>query len=464
VNSVATKFDNWLLSLKDRRVAVLGIGISNTPLIRLLVRAGAKVTACDRRSQQDLGEIVQELSGEGVDLHLGPDYLYGLDFDIIFKTPGMRYDLPPLVEARKKGAVVTSEMEVFFELCPAKIFAVTGSDGKTTTTTLIYEILKKQGFTCHLGGNIGTPLLPVTGQINSGDFAVVELSSFQLQTMTTSADVAVITNLTPNHLDIHRDMDEYVGAKKNIFLYQSKEERLVLNLDNDITRGFAPLAKGKVEYFSMKQPVGNGVFLQDGVIMRARDGKTQDIIKQSDIRLPGRHNVENYMAAIAAVYDYVGKDAIYDVATKFNGVEHRIELVRELGGVRYYNDSIASSPARTMACLNSFNQKVILIAGGYDKKLPFDELGRAITKHVKALVLVGATAGKIEESVKSQAEYDPACLPIVRCQDLRQALKEASHRACEGDVVVLSPACASFDMFKNFEERGQLFKELVNAL
>ena len=447
-------------ALRGRRIAVLGIGVSNRPLIRMLLARGLDVAAYDKTPREALDDEVLQLERDGAALHLGADYLDGLDADVIFRTPGMRPDLPQIKRLTDRGAVLTSEMEAFFAVCPCKLIAVTGSDGKTTTTTLIAEILKHAGRTVWLGGNIGTPLLPQAERMQPEDVAVVELSSFQLMTMTQSADVAVVTNLAPNHLDVHRDMAEYVAAKENVFLHQSPDGLLVLNMDNAITNGFAAKARGRVVKFSRLGVPEHGVYLQDGVIFR--DGKK--IMDAADIRIPGVHNIENYMAAACAVEGLASDADIDAVARSFAGVEHRIELVREFCGVRYYNDSIASSPSRTIAGLHSFPQKVILIAGGYDKHIPFDALGGEICTHVKTLILCGATADKIRAAVTGAENYAPGQPEILQAGDLAQAVRMAKDAAAPGDVVTLSPACAAFDQFKNFMVRGARFKELVRAL
>lgn len=447
-------------SLKDKRVIVLGIGVSNRPLIRMLLSYGIKTIACDKTEREALEPEVLELEQAGAELHVGASYLEDLHGDIVFRTPGMHPDIPALQLLRSKGAVVTSEMEAFFAVCPCKIIAVTGSDGKTTTTTLISEMLKQAGHTVWLGGNIGQPLLPLAEQMKQEDFAVVELSSFQLMNMKQSPHIAVVTNLAPNHLDVHKDMAEYVGAKENIYLHQTSADRLILNLDNEITFSFAQKAASQTCFFSIKEKLENGACLSDGNIFLY--GK--QVLRRDEIRLPGSHNVENYMAAICAVKDFVTADDIQYVAKNFAGVEHRIEFVRELHGIRFYNDSIASSPSRTIAGLHAFDRKVILIAGGYDKQIPFDCLGPEIVKHVKLLVLCGATAKKIKDAVTAAPEYCADMPEIVLTQDLEEAVRTAFCHGKDGDIVTLSPACAAFDQFKNFMVRGKKYKELVFAL
>ena len=453
----------YLNSLKNKTVAVIGIGVSNTPLLRLLLKNGIAVTACDKRLREDLGALADELEQGGAKLQLGADYLEGLDQDVIFRTPGMRPDVPQLLAAKEKGSVITSEMEVFFDVCPCSIIAVTGSDGKTTTTTMIAELLRASGRTVHVGGNIGKPLLSEAGDMNSSDSVVLELSSFQLMTMTKSPHICVVTNLSPNHLDMHKGMEEYVASKENIFLYQSEHDVAVFNLDNDITREQASRAKGAVRMFSRCSTVENGVYLRGDEIVRCHDGVETVVMTTADIKLPGIHNVENYMAAVAALDGLVDDETIRTFAREFGGVEHRIELVRTLEGVRYYNDSIASSPTRTIAGLRSFKEKLILIAGGYDKNIPFDELGPEVVERVKVLVLCGATADKIRAAVEAAPGYEAGKPVIATASDLTEAAELARRHAVEGDVVTLSPACASFDQFPNFMARGKAFKAIVNG-
>ncbi len=456
-------FDTWLASLSSRSVTVVGMGVSNLPLIRLLAGHGVKVTACDKcpRERFDNPALLTELEGQGVTLHMGEDYLENLSGDYIFRSPGIRPDIPAFEQAKARGSIITSEMETFLEVCPCPVIAVTGSDGKTTTTTIIYKLLQAAGYTVHVGGNIGHPLLAETGSIAPTDRVVLELSSFQLMTMRRSPSVAVITNLSPNHLDWHTGMEEYVAAKENIFLWQNQDCKLVLNYDNDITRSLAPKAKGRVVWFARQTTPPSGVTLEgENIVVKGE----RTVLNTGDILLPGVHNWENYMAAIAAVDGLVDDETIRSFARTFGGVEHRIELCRELDGVRYYNDSIASSPTRTVAGLRSFSQKLILIAGGYDKHLDYTPLGPEIVAHVKALVLTGATAPKIRQAVEQAKGFDPEALHIYDGYDFAGAVAKAHEIAQPGDVVILSPASASFDQFKNFMVRGETFKRIVSEL
>jgi len=461
-NKIVSFFD----SVKGKTVAFCGIGGSNLPLIRLFKKYGANVLACDRREKDALGENADKAEEYGATLRLGDDYLKNLGADIIFRTPGMKFYMPELVEARNNGAVVTSEMEVFFDLCPCKIIAVTGSDGKTTTTSVIAEMLKAQGYNVRLGGNIGKPLLPEIEEVQPDDIAVVELSSFQLISMRKSPDVAVVTNLAPNHLDIHKDMQEYIDSKKNIILHQNAFGKAVLNFDNDIAYSFLSDVRGSAYLFSRKNSVSNGACLNDkGEIVMNENGKETIIMKASEIKIPGLHNVENYLAAICAVWGMVDAQTIRKVAMEFGGVEHRAELVRELDGVKYYNDAIGTSPTRTVkGMLSLFEQKIILIAGGYDKKIPYDDMGKVVPSTVKVLILFGATADKIEAATKNAPDYTEGNPKIIRVSNMEEAVAAARENAVEGDIVAMSPASASFDMYKNFAEKGIHFKKIVNEL
>lgn len=450
-------------SIRNKRVAVIGIGVSNTPLLDMLLAEGIRVTACDKRTRAQMGQQTEELERRGCTLHLGEDYLKGLDADVIFRTPGLRPDVPEIAACVACGADLTSEMEVFFRVCPCPIIAVTGSDGKTTTTTIIAELLKSAGKRVWVGGNIGHPLLCEADGMLQTDYAVLELSSFQLMTMTRSPHIAVVTNLAPNHLDMHRDMAEYVAAKENIFRHQSRGDIAIFNGDNAITAEQSARAPGKVRTFSRRGEAADGVFLRGEDIVCRSGGQERVIMTTGDIKIPGVHNVENYMAAIAAVDGLVPDEVIRSFARSFGGVEHRIELVRTYRGVRYYNDSIASSPSRTIAGLRSFKEKVILIAGGYDKHIPFDVLGPEVVAHVKLLVLCGATAEKIRASVENAPGYAPGKPEILDVTPFTAAVEAARDWAQPGDVVTLSPACAAFDQFKNFAERGRFFKSIVNG-
>ena len=462
------KLENIKKFIKGKYVAIMGMGVSNTPLIKYLMDLDANITVFDKKTEDELGKsLIEEYLLQGVQFSLGEDYLNNLHgYDVIFRSPGIRPDIPPIQKEIDRGAMLTSEIEQLIELCPAKVIGVTGSDGKTTTTTLIYKMLVEEGHHCYLGGNIGTPIFAQIDEMTPEDIIVLELSSFQLMTLRKSPNISVVTNVSPNHLDIHKSYQEYIDAKKNIFKYQTENDIVVLNYDNDITRDFSVEAKGEVRFFSRRQKLEKGVMLEDNEIKIVDGSKKESVINIDDILLLGMHNVENACTAIAAVKDLVKVDTIVKVLTTFKGVEHREEFVRELNGVKWYNDSIGSSPTRTIAGLASFKEKVILIAGGYDKHLDYTDMGKYILDHVKILILLGQTKEKIKQAtLKEQKERDNGeVLPIFECSTLEEAVEIAYKNSVNGDIVFFSPASASFDMFKNFVERGRKFKDLVNNL
>ncbi|MBS4958632.1 MAG: UDP-N-acetylmuramoyl-L-alanine--D-glutamate ligase [Clostridium sp.] len=447
--------------INGKSVAVVGLGVSNIPLINFLVELGANVTGFDMKSEEALGEVAVDFKKKGVKLELGEKYLEKLTgYEVVFKTPSMRIDCEALVRSKKEGAYITSEMEEFVRYCKGKIYAITGSDGKTTTTTIISKLLEAQGYKTWVGGNIGTPLFSNIEEIEENHMVVLELSSFQLMTMNLPVDVAVVTNLAPNHLDMHKDMQEYIDAKKNIFLYQNNDSVLVLNRENDITYGFESEAKGEIREFSSKRVLNNGAYFDEGILYL--DGNV--VCKKDDIVIKGMHNVENYLAAFAATKDNVEIETMKKVAESFAGVEHRCELVREVNGVKYYNDSIASSPTRALAGLFAFERKVILIAGGYDKHIPFEPLAEEGYPFIKELILLGDTKELIKEVFDKLMLNKNINIPIVMVDSLEEAVNKAKEISEDGDIVTLSPACASFDMFPNFAVRGNKFKEIVNSL
>ena len=455
------KFSEFKEFIKGKKVGVVGIGVSNIPLIHFLVKLQAVVTAFDKKTYSILGKVATDFEEEGVKLVLGEDYLDDLTgFDVIFKTPSMRIDTPALLKASEYGTYITSEMEEFIKYCPAKIFGVTGSDGKTTTTTIIYNILKQEGYKTWVGGNIGTPLFANIEEITVDDKVVLELSSFQLMTMTVSTDIAVVTNLSPNHLDIHKDIEEYIDAKRNIFKYQSKAGILILNKDNPLTYELTKEAKGSVKYFSLKEKLKDGAYFQnDNLFIR-----NKLVCSLGEIKIKGMHNVANMLTAFCATEDEVSIESMREVATTFMGVAHRGEFVREVDGVKYYNDSIASSPTRTIASIKAFEKPVILIAGGYDKQIPFEPLAQEGYSNIKTLILVGDTKYKIKEVFEQVMKEKKIYLEIILAENLNQAIRKAKEVAVVGDIVTLSPACASFDMFENFEVRGNKYKEIIMAL
>jgi len=450
-----------------KKIAVLGLGISNIPAIEFLANKGAFIIGCDRKTADKFDDnTLNTIKKFSPEIHLGEDYLDYLESaDIIIKSPGIKVSEPQIQKAILSGKTVTSEIEIFMSLCPCKVIGVTGSDGKTTTTTLIYEMLKREGYRTHVGGNIGKPLLAQLENIYDEDIVVLELSSFQLQTMRLSPEISVITNISPNHLDYHKDMQEYIDAKSNIFNFHSDTSKLIVNADCDITNEFKDKYSYNIDLFSRSMEV-KGAYLKDNIIYY----RGKKVLDTTCIKIKGWHNVENYMAAICALDGLVSVDTINYIAANFGGVEHRMEFVRHIDGVDFYNDSIGSSPTRTIAGLNSQGSgDIVLIAGGYDKNLSFGILADKIVERVSVLVLIGATATKINDEVKRASEGKKA-VPVIIADSMSNAVKSAFAMAKglyndENNVsVILSPACASFDMYRNFEDRGNDFKNIVNTL
>lgn len=462
---INTKLKDFEENLKNKKIAIIGLGVSNIPLIDYLHDFQAKITVFDKRNEEKIDKgVLEKIENYKISKNFGENYLSNLkDFDIIFKSPSCRPDLPEIEAEVKRGAILTSEIEKVLELAPCKIIAVTGSDGKTTTTSLIYETVK-QKYKAYLGGNIGIPLFTKIKEMQPEDIVVLELSSFQLMTMKKSPDIAVVTNVTPNHLDIHKSYEEYIEAKKNIFLNQNEDNTLVLNYDNEITKNFAKTAKSKVIFFSSKEKIENGVIYDDGIIKVSEDGLRRHLLKLKDTHLRGTHNAENICAAVAATKGLVQIEDQINAIKGFEGVPHRIEFVREINGSKWYNDSIASSPTRTIAGLNSFDEEIVLIAGGYDKHLDYEPIAKPILDKVKTLILLGQTSGKILNAVKEKQGELGIRIDIFKVDTLEEAVEKAKMEAKPNQVVLFSPASASFDMFKNFEERGNKFKELVKNL
>ncbi len=463
VNKKLEEFNNYI---KGKKVAIIGLGVSNIPLIDELYKLGANITLFNNKDVENLDKtILDKIYEYKLKFFFGENYLNKLvGFDVIFRSPSCRPDTPQIEAEVKRGALLTSEIELVLEMCPGTTIGITGSDGKTTTTSLIYQILKEQGFNCYLGGNIGIPLFTKIKEMKPEDYVVLELSSFQLMTMKVSPQIAVITNVTPNHLDIHKSYDEYKEAKANIFKMQNESDLLVLNYDNDITRNFAKEAKGNVVYFSSKEKLDNGIILDDGIIKDCENGLRRHIVNTKNIKLRGIHNAENICAAVAATKRFVSPEIQAKAVSEFSGVEHRLEFVKEINGAKWYNDSIASSPTRTIAGLNSFDENIVLIAGGYDKHLDYTPIAKPIVENVGALILLGQTANKIYSAVTYELKFIKKDLPIYKVNTLEEAVNKAKEVSKKGDVVLFSPASASFDMFKNFEERGNKFKQIVNKL
>lgn len=463
INEKLNEFNEYI---RFRKVAIVGLGVSNLPLMEYLYEKKANVTVFDERDTDSISkDIMDKITTYGFGFHFGEDALKNLKgFNVIFRSPSCLPTRKELVDEANNGAIVTTEVELLMKMCPCKIVGVTGSDGKTTTTSLINAILKKAGYNTFLGGNIGTPLFTKLSDMKPEDILVLELSSFQLMGMEISPDIAVITNITPNHLNIHKDYEEYIEAKKNIFKYQDEKGVLVLNYDNEITRNCEKEANGKVIFFSSKNKLDNGYIVDEDVIKECEDKIRKHILNVEDVILRGNHNYQNIATAIAATSSLVDMDIAVDAIKEFKPVEHRIEFIRELDGVKWYNDSASSSPSRTLSGINAFKEDIILIAGGYDKNLDYTPLAKPIIKKVKSLILIGQTSGKIFDVVKLELEKENKELDIHMCETLEETVNLAKKVVKTGQVVLFSPASASFDMFKNFADRGNQFKELVKKI
>ena len=460
------KLEEFNKFLNNRKVAVIGLGVSNLPLLEYLHDKKAKVTVFDQRTIDEIPkETMDKITEYSFEFSLGQFYLDKLKgFELIFRSPSCLPTVLELVEAEQNGAIVTTEVELVLKMTPSKVIGITGSDGKTTTTTLIHEILKHAGYKCFLGGNIGTPLFTQIEKMRPEDIVVLELSSFQLMGMEISPDISVITNISPNHLNIHKDYDEYIEAKKNIFKFQNKDGILIINHDNEITNPLNTEANGKVIYFSSKTKLDDGFIVDGDIIKESEAGIRKHILNVKDIKLRGVHNFENICTALAATKTLVDTDIASEAIKEFQGVEHRLELIREIDGVKWYNDSVSSSPTRTIAGLNSYSEEIVLIAGGYDKNLDYTPIAKPIVEKVKTLILLGQTSGKIYEAVKAELEKQNKNLNIYMCDSLEETVKKAQKYAKRGQIVLFSPASASFDMFKNFADRGEKFKNLVNKI
>lgn len=462
-NEKLEEFNNYL---KGKKVAIIGLGVSNLPLLDYFHNLNSKITIFDNKNKEELdSKIIEKIDEYKINYYGGENNLQNLvGFDIIFRSPSVMPYRKELKEEADRGAIITSEIEMVLKLTPSKVIGVTGTEGKTTTTSIIYEIIKNAGYKCFLGGNIGKPIFTMVKDMRPEDVVILELSSFQLTNMDISPDISVVTNIFPDHLNVHSSYEEYRNEKKNIFKHQNENGIVVLNYDNEFTREFSKEANGKVIFFSSKEKIEDGFIYDntDSTIKYCEDGVRRHLIKKEDIKLRGIHNYENICAALAATSSLVDVDSAVKTIKDFIGVEHRLEFVRELNGVKWYNDSIGTSPASTMAGLNAFEEDIVLLAGGSDKGLDYKEVGETIAKKVRTLILTGPTATKIEEATRKAPNGDK--VEICYAENLQEAVKLANKKAKAGDIALLSPASASFDAFKNFAERGNKFKEFVNAL
>lgn len=452
---------------ESKKVSIIGLGREGMALARFLAQRGATVTVSDLKTREELAERIEGLSEFPIRFKLGEHPQSILDADVIYVSPGVPQDIPLLVEARKRGIRISSETRLFFSLCPAPIIGITGSSGKTTTVTLVGQILERAGRQTWVGGNIGSPLIESVEEIGPEAIVVTELSSFQLENLDRSPHIACVLNITPNHLDRHQTMEAYGAAKLNILRYQGKKDYAILNRDDPATHALLPECQGRTLLFSRLEEVEEGAFLREDRIIVRWAGREEEVCARGDIRLLGDHNLENVLAACAiSAAAEAPTEAMAEVCTTFAGVEHRLELVREMAGVSYYNDSIATSPERAIAALRSFDRPIVLLAGGRGKGLPFEEWAGLIVQKVRYLILFGEEAPAVEEAVREAGKRaGVAETPIIKdVGDLEEAVNLAAQVAQRGDVVLLSPACTSFDLYGDFAERGEHFKDLVRKL
>ena len=462
-------FEEFKNNIKGKKIAVLGLGVSNIPAIEYLNNLGAIIYAHDKiESLDERHENIKKL--DNITFYLGDNVFKDLDkVDYILRSPGIKPFTPEIEEALKKGVILTSEIELLMKYAPCKVIGITGSAGKTTTTTLVTEILKDAGYNVWTGGNIGIPLFTKLDKIKKEDIIVLELSSFQLMTMKKSPNISVITNIYEDHLDYHRSFDEYVEAKLNIYSHQKDGNTCVINKDSKYFDLFYNTIKENgsnlnIKYFSKKPFIENGAYIDEGKIVYNENGEKIDIIETSKLKLMGIKNHLNVCTAISILKDLVDIESIRKSLINFKGVEHRIEYVDTKNGVQYYNDSISTTPGKAMAALTAFDKKIILIAGGYDKNLDYSGLGDYIINAAKHVILLGDTTKKIQDSILKSKLYNKENIKIECVDTLDEALNQAKNVAKSGDIVVMSPASASFDMFKSYKQRGNIFKELVSKI
>ena len=460
-NQKLIEFENYII---NKKVAIIGLGVSNLPLIDYFYIKKSNVTIFEGREIDKIPkDVLDKIKKYKMKIITGKNYLFNLKgFDLILRSPSCLPTTPELEKEEERGAIVTTEIELFMKMCPCQIIGITGSDGKTTTTTLIYEILKNAGYNTYVGGNIGTPLFTKLKEIRPDDKVVLELSSFQLMGMDVSPDISVITNISPNHLNVHKDYEEYIDAKKNIFKYQNENGILVLNFDDKITKDCSKEAKGKVIFISSKQKLNNGFFVEEKMIKNSVDGLRKHIVDTIDLILRGTHNYENICSALAATSSLVDQNVAVNIIKKFKGVEHRLEFVKEIDGAKWYNDSASTTPTRLVSALNAFDEDIVLIAGGADKNLDYTPVAKPILDKVTTLILMGQTAEKIFNSVKQEEEIRKKEIPIYMAKNLQEAVNLAKKHAKQ--IVLFSPASTSFDMFKDMYERGRIFKDIVNTM
>jgi len=453
-----------------RHVVILGLARQRKALARFFATQGWRVTVSDMRKPEALQDTMRELSDLPIHYVLGEHPLSLLEeCDLFCTSGGVPADLPIVQEAARRGIPLSNDAQEFMRRCPAPILGITGSAGKTTTTTLVGKMLTAAGFTTWVGGNIGNPLIGDLPSIRPTDRVVMELSSFQLELMDISPQIAGVLNITPNHLDRHKTMEAYIAAKANIVRHQQADDVAVLGYDEPNARGLAMLTPAQVRYFSGIVAPDEGTFLDGNTLVLRRGGVQNAVCERADLRLRGFHNVLNTLAAIALA-DAAGApvEAMRQAILTFDGVEHRLEVVRRKDGVLWINDSIATAPERVLAALRSFDEPLVLLAGGRDKDLPWQEFAETVVRRVRVMILFGEAGDLIHRHVEAALARIPkeqrGLEDLVAAGTLENAVHEAARRAHPGDVVLLSPGGTSFDAFRDFAERGERFRELVLAL
>lgn len=425
------KLEQFNKFTSGKKIAIIGLGVSNLPLLDYFHDLACRISIFDNRIKDELDkDIIEKIDKYGIEYFGGENNLENLKgFDIIFRSPIVMPYRKEIKEEAERGALVTSEIEMVLKLTPSKVIGITGTEGKTTTTSIIYEIIKKAGYKCFLGGNIGKPIFTQIKDMRPEDIIVLEMSSFQLTNMDVSPQISVVTNIFPDHLNVHSSYEEYREEKKNIFKYQNEKGTVILNYDNEYTREFAKEANGKVIFFSSKEKLEDGFIYDnnDGMIKYCEDGVRRHLIKKEEIKLRGIHNYENICTALAATSSLVSLETAIEAIKEFNGVEHRLEFVREKNDVKWYNDSIGTSPASTIAGLNAFDENIILLAGGSDKGLDYKEVGETIANKVQTLILTGPTATKIEEATRKAPNGEK--VEICYVENLRRSCKTSKQKS-----------------------------------
>ena len=457
-------FNSFKEELKQSKIAVIGAGVSNIPLIKYLIKLNCNITLFDNKEFYKLNNDIKDLiNNQTINAYLGKDNLTKLKgFNIIFRSPSMLPTNEYLEKEKSRGAIITTEVEQVIKYSKAKIIGVTGSKGKTTTTSIINEIMTKMGYITYLGGNIGIPLFDKLDEITKEDIVILELSSFQLMNMEVSPNIALITNISPDHLDIHSSYEEYIEAKKYLFKNQTSKDLLILNNNDEIVKEFNKEAKGNVKYFGINY-IKDSFVLDDNFICY----NNEKILDTNKFILKGKHNYLNICAALNAIKEFinVNNQELENIIASINSVHHRLEFVREINGIKWYNDSASTTPDKSLAGINAFNEDIVLIAGGYDKNIEYDTLALPIINKVSKLILFGATKNKIYDAVMKEIKNHTNVKTKIYVMDSLEDVIDIAFKVSEkGEVVLFSPASASFDMFENAYARGDLFKEIVNKL